>query len=55
MRKDMDEYMLHAIKNGKDANEVLHMPYSFLIELIEMEAQGAFMTDEQQDALIAAL
>ncbi|WP_165983675.1 phage tail assembly chaperone GT [Macrococcus bovicus] len=47
--------MLHAVKNGKDANEILAMPYQYLLQLLENEAEGTYLTDEEQDALLAAL
>ncbi|WP_424960615.1 phage tail assembly chaperone GT [Macrococcus brunensis] len=51
----MDAFFLHSMKRGKDINDLLDMPYHFVIKLLEQEVEGAFMTDEEQDALLAAL
>ncbi|WP_214773299.1 MULTISPECIES: phage tail assembly chaperone GT [unclassified Bacillus (in: firmicutes)] len=33
----MDKLILNYVKNGKDINEVLNMPFHFLIEILSEE------------------
>ncbi|WP_412760309.1 phage tail assembly chaperone GT [Peribacillus butanolivorans] len=45
----MDKLILNLMKDGKDINEILNMPYHFLIEILREENKP-----KQEKSLIAA-
>jgi len=45
----LDKLILNMMKNGKDINDVLNMPYNFVIELFREEAKP-----KEEKSLIAA-
>lgn len=45
----MDKLILALVKDGKDINEVLNMPYHFLIEILNEQNKP-----KQEKSLIAA-
>ncbi|WP_350300593.1 phage tail assembly chaperone GT [Peribacillus frigoritolerans] len=45
----MDKVILENVKNGKDINEVLSMPFHFLIEILSEQNKP-----RQEKSLIAA-
>ena len=45
----MDKVIIDLIKDGKDINEVLNMPYHFVIELLQERNKP-----KQEKSLIAA-
>ncbi|MFE4810612.1 phage tail assembly chaperone GT [Peribacillus simplex] len=45
----MDKLILEYVKNGKDINEVLSMPFHFLIEILSEQNKP-----RQEKSLIAA-
>lgn len=48
----MDRIARHAMKNGKDINEVLKMPWQYVLELTTDEVKDKQPKEEQ--SLIAA-
>ena len=45
----MDSFVLSAIKEGKDVNEVLNFPYAYMIDLLHEQNKP-----KQTQSLIAA-
>lgn len=38
----MDELLLNSVKHGKDVNEVLDMPYHFMLQLLAEDVEPEY-------------
>ncbi|GGG87683.1 phage protein [Staphylococcus petrasii] len=55
MQKNLDKVVKQMIENGTPADQVLKMPFYYILQILDERHLNTVETDERADALFAAL
>lgn len=51
----MDKLVRDMMKNGKDINEILDMPYHYVLQILDERNQKKNLSEKEQEAILDAL
>lgn len=55
MLKNLDKVVKDMVENGTPANQVLEMPFYYILQILDERHLNTVDTDEKADALFSAL
>ena len=55
MLKNLDKVVKAMVENGTPANQVLEMPFYYILQILDERHLNTVDTDEKADALFSAL